>query len=69
MDSYTFAVTEVFRDGRILVCTYVRIGEQITCIMDVYDDHSMTTGKRYLDLHVQNGKQILPALPTMRQEG
>lgn len=62
LDTYTFSVSEVFPDGRVLVTTYVRIGDQISMVMDVFDDATMQGGKRYLNLHQTNGAE----LPTMR---
>lgn len=55
LDTYTFSVSEVFPDGRVLVTTYVRIGDQITMTMDCYDDMTLQGGKRYLNLQQTNG--------------
>lgn len=57
-EGYNFSVSEVFDDGRVMVCTYVRIGDQISLVMDVYDDQSMTGGKRYLNVQQTNGLQM-----------
>lgn len=62
MNTYNFSVSEVFPDGRVMVCTYVRIDDQISLVMDVYDNQSMTDGKRYLNVQQTNGGQ----LPIMR---
>lgn len=58
MDTYNFSVSEVFKDGRVMVVTYVRIGDKITCVMDVYDDQSLTDGKRYMDVNLNNNKSL-----------
>lgn len=64
-DAYNFSVSEVFPDGRVMVVTYVRIDNNITLVMDVYNDQSLNSGKRYLDLHLPNG-QMLPKLDGMQ---
>ena len=61
-DAYNFSVSEVFPDGRVMVCTYVRIHDQISLVMDVYNDQSMTDGRRYLNVQQTNGGR----LPTMQ---
>ena len=58
--SHTFSVSEVFPDGRVMVVTYVHVGEKITMIMDVYNDQSLSDGKRYMDVQLNNGE--LPKL-------
>lgn len=58
MDTYNFSVSEVFDDGRVMVCTYVRVGDQISLVMDVYNDQTMTGGKRYLNVQQTNGGQL-----------
>lgn len=63
MDTYNFSVSEVFEDGRVLVCTYVRIDDKISLVMDVYDDQTMTGGKRYLNVQQTNDNQ----LPTLSE--
>lgn len=52
---HNFSVSEVFPDGRVMVVTYVRIGAKISMVMDVYDDQSLSDGKRYMDVHLNNG--------------
>lgn len=64
-DAYNFSVSEVFPDGRVMVVTYVRIDNNITLVMDVYNDQNLSGGKRYLDLHLPNG-QTLPKLEGMQ---
>lgn len=56
--THTFSLSEVFNDGRVLIVTYVRIGDAISVVMDVYDDGSLRRGKRVLDLHLPNGDNI-----------
>lgn len=58
MDTHHFVVSEVFPDGRVMIFAYVRIGQKITAIMDVYTDGSLTEGKRYLDVHLNNNHPI-----------
>jgi hypothetical protein len=58
--SHTFSVSEVLPDGRVLVTVYVRIGDQIHVVMDAFDDATMTSGKRYLDVHLDNGEKPTP---------
>lgn len=55
MSSYNFSVSEVFADGRVMVVTYVHVDDKITMVMDVYDDLSLSDGKRYMDVHLSNG--------------
>jgi hypothetical protein len=57
-NTHTFSVSEVFRDGRVLIVTYVRIEDAISVVMDVYDDGTLRRGKRVLDLHLPNGGDI-----------
>jgi hypothetical protein len=40
------------------VTTYVRIGQQISLIMDVYNDMTMQDGKRYLNVQQTNGGAV-----------
>ena len=58
MDTHHFTVSEVFPDGRVMVFVYVRIGQKITVIMDVYTDGSLTNGKRFLDVRLNNNQPI-----------
>jgi len=58
VDSHTFSVSEVFPDGRVMVVTYVHIGEKITMVMDVFDDVSLQDGKRYMDVHLGNTPKL-----------
>ncbi len=55
---YCFSVTEVFQDGRVLVFTYVHVGEQITALMDVYDDATLQGGRRYLNFRQPQNMEI-----------
>jgi starvation-inducible outer membrane lipoprotein len=68
-DAYNFSVSEVFSDGRVLVCTYVRIGGEISLVMDVYDNLRLEGGRRYLNLQHTNGGRV-PAMqpPSMAGE-
>lgn len=54
MDSHTFSVSEVFSDGRVLIATYVRVGQAVTMRMDVYKDATLLDGERHLDVHLNN---------------
>ena len=38
MKTYTFSVSEVFKDGRVLVFTYARQGTIATVLMQVFDE-------------------------------
>lgn len=62
-DTYNFSISEVFPDGRVMVCTYVRIGQQISLVMDVYDDQTLQGGRRYLNVQQANGG-TLPQMHT-----
>lgn len=64
----TFAVSEVFPDGRVLVVVYVHVGDQITVVMDVYDDGLLQNGQRYLDLHLNNTTDLPTLNIAERQE-
>ena len=57
-NSYTFSVSEVFPDGRVMVFTYVHIGDDLTVVMDVYADVTLQGGRRYLNLRQTTGGQI-----------
>lgn len=63
--TYTFSVSEAFPDGRVLVCTYVHIGDNISLVMDIYDDVTLQTGKRHLNIQQTDGGQ----LPQLEREG
>jgi hypothetical protein len=56
---YHFTVSEVFPDGRVLVVTCVHIPPKITLVMDIYNDMTLTEGRRTLNIHM-NDNQALP---------
>jgi hypothetical protein len=65
MDTYRFAVSEVLPDGRVVLTAYERIGEQITVSLVAYDDASLSKGKRYLGITLNNGDE-LPDMQDLR---
>lgn len=66
-DVHHFSVSEVFADGRVLVFVYTRIGNSINAVMDVYDDETMRSGKRTLDIHLYSHDGTIPI--TVNDEG
>jgi hypothetical protein len=37
--SHTFSVSEVLKDGRVMVFTYVRQGSKVSALMQVFDEN------------------------------
>lgn len=59
MDTHHFIVSELLPDNRVIVTSYTRIDDWITCTMDVFDTPELRERKRVLDVNLMNGNKSI----------